>query len=124
MEEVYEKPVIKKSHKKRNVMILSFVALTAITLFIVYNANNPFVSLNRGITIEQPNCQEGMTAWCNDCFSINNKRSDAWGINGKAVGKELAKCSNKYFQTNWTPEQDCTGGAIGYCSQLLGLQTE
>src|SRR4030067_1957658 len=106
--EVYQKPVT-KNHKKRNIAILLIVALIAVILFL---GNEQIIPLfNQGNVLTETDCQEKISVWCTECFSLN-PGFEVWDISGNKIGEDLAKCSNKYFQTGWTSEQDCIGNAV------------
>jgi hypothetical protein len=110
MEEViYEKPVIKNSHKKRNITIL---VIAIVILFVL-----SFIFIQEK-DLTETQCIEDFTKWCTECFSIN-PQLDVWNVGGTKIGKALAKCSSQYLQTNWTSEQDCTGDTLNYCINYI-----
>ena len=117
MEEVYEKPVIKNSHKKRTLIIFITVSVILLVLFYGYNQIISIIS-PKETTLTGSQCIEGFTQWCTECFSAN-PQLDVWHVAGTKIGKDLAKCSKQYLQTNWTAEQDCTGDTLNYCINYI-----
>jgi hypothetical protein len=115
MEEVYEKSVT-KSRKKRNIAILLVIVVIFSVFLISYGQINSDFLLRE---LNQTECQEKLSQWCTDCFSKNNGYTNIWENSGTRVEEDLAKCSNKYFQTGWAPEQDCTGNALDNCLNYI-----
>lgn len=106
-----------KNNEKKKIIVILAVIIILSAIFLLYN--QIFSASSQGNTIlSMSECETQMNQWCTECFSIN-PRIDVWNIAGNRVGETLAKCSNDYFQTNWMPEQDCTGNAVSYCQEFI-----
>lgn len=106
--------------KKFFLLIVVIAALSVIAVYVLVISP----SMIGEKKLELSECQDKITQWCDECYSINNERIDFWENVGTKIGKALAECSNDYFGTDWTQEQDCTGNAIGYCLSFLSIPIE
>jgi len=65
--------------------------------------------------LELIDCEANLIDWCSECFLINNENMVTWDNKGTKISRALVECSNDYFDTDWTTDQDCTGNTIDTC---------
>ena len=120
MEElVFKKP--SKLHKRLIIIALIIIAI----IIVLFSFTINLISLDSTpLTLTQDECMQKFNEWCNECYYINNLRTDFWDIGGSKIGESLAKCSNDYYLTTWTSEQDCTGESLNYCMTQLEVTNE
>ncbi|PVX24653.1 MAG: hypothetical protein CW691_06985 [Candidatus Bathyarchaeum sp.] len=109
VEYVYSKP--KKSHFK--LIVISIVLVLVVISIIGFSQYSGTVP-SLGIQTET-SCSERMSEVCNACFFINDYRFDIWQFSGVGFDRDVVECANKYFEANWSYEQDCTGKTIEKC---------
>lgn len=113
----------KSSEKKKIIVIVAVIIILSI-IFFAYSQIFSMPSGGVSMILSQSDCQIQMKQWCNNCYSINDNNINVWNIGGSRIGEAFAKCSNQYYQTDWTSEQDCKGNAIDYCLPQIDLPIE
>ena len=113
IEYVYSKP--KRKHTKE---IIVFILVAFIAVAMIFYYETIFSLLDIG-SLSEEQCAAEFSEWCNDCLSANNEIFDYWTVPGNKIGKKLADCSNEYFNTNLSPDQDCRGDIAVDCIKYI-----
>ncbi len=105
--------VYKRSDNRKKALFLAIPVMVVLILILMYGQIDTSVPKGKSA------CLEEVAKWCNECFYGNNQDFVSWSVSGTQIGEALSSCSNRYLNTSWIPEQDCTGDIIDFCMMFI-----